>query len=261
MSVFGILSIRNASGLGYPYLPVVSNLSGLCDRVLVGIDPRFPDAARVEELGLPNVSVVDAKWNDSNIDAGSEIALQMDRLVKQASSEGARWVVVLQADEAIHEKDFSMLRLFMERSPEYVAGFSMERLYFWRDLNTLRNDWSARLVRVFRPGTFSFMAEGTDKAGMYAGPIKKGDVIDLPFKIYHYSRVGDPSAISKRVRNLDGFFHEPDSLIPEEDLPSYDFSFRKWDNFSKIEGPPAAEGSTSAFSGTHPALFEDWYSG
>lgn len=261
MNVFGILSIRNASGLGYPFLPVVSNLSGLCDKVLVGVDPRFPDAASVEKLGLSNVRVVEAGWDDSNIGAGSEIAIQMDRLVDLAAAEGADWVVVLQADETFHEKDFDMLRMFMKRSPHYVTGFSTERLYFWKDLNTVRDDWAASMVRVFRPGTFSFLADGTDKAGMYAGPIKGGEVIGLPFKIYHYSRVGDPSSISKRVRNLDGFFHDPDTLLPEGELPDYDFNFRKWDNFSKVEEPPAAEGSTSSFSGNHPALFKDWYSG
>lgn len=259
MNIVGILSVRDAVGLDYPFTAVVNSMSELCDKIIVGVDSRFP--ADYPLLDVTNAGVwgklviQDRNWNDSNINAGSEIAHQMDQLVKSAREEyKADWVVVLQADEVLHEKDCDMIRSFCSRAPKGTKGFSMERLYFWEDLKTVRQDWNADLIRVFRPSRFSFLAEGTDKAGMYAGALDtEGEVVSLPYKIYHYSRVGNASNISKRVRNLDGFFHEPETLVPVEELKDYDFVAREYDNYSIVEAPKEVEGKLVEFLGTHPA--------
>jgi len=259
MNVFGVLSIRNGSGLGYPYPLVVKNLSALCDHVLIGIDPAFPeDASVVAGLQCANVDVIDASWDMGNRNAGSEIAIQMDSLVQESQRRGADWVVVLQADELFHERDFEMLRLFMERS-DGVSGFRTNRLYFWRDLKTVRVDWGAEMVRIFRPGHYSFMAEGTDKAGMYSGKVREGNEVYLPYQIYHYSRVDRPEEISKRVRNLDSFFHEDGVLLPKSELPEYDFVPREYDNFLKVGSPRAVSGVFDTFTGGHPDGVGAWY--
>ena len=262
MKVTGILSISNGYSLHYPYPVVVANLHKLCDDVIVGVDPQFPvDRKTLEALNFSNVSIIDSVWNLQNRDSGSEIALQMDKLVNLAQEAGSDWVVVMQADELLHEQDFPMLRAFMERYSETSThGFSMERIYFWKDLNTVRVDWAANLVRIFKPGTHSFMADGTDKAGMFSAAVQPGIEVKLPYKIYHYSRVDNPEVISRRVRNLDGFFHADETLVPFEDLPEYDFVPRKYDNFSTHESPEEVEGVFEAFTGNHPFGVEEWYS-
>ena len=260
MKITGILSVSNGSGLQYPYPVVVHNLQRMCDNVIVGVDPNFPtDRETLEMLELPNVSVVDFAWDLSNRDGGSEIAIQMDHLTDLAKEQGSDWVVVMQADELIHDDDFQMLRTFMSRSPK-VTGFKMKRLYFWKDLNTLRDDWDAQLVRIFRPGTYSFMAENTDKSGMYAAQTSPGEEVELPYFIYHYSRVDAPEVISKRIRNMDTLFHDPDTLIAEEDLPGYDFKTRPFDNYSKVERIEEIEGKFSSFDSTHPDGVTAWFS-
>ena len=232
----------------------------MCDTVIVGVDPNFPvDRQTLETFDMDGVEIVDSPWDRTNRNAGSEIAIQMDALVELAGSRGSDWVVVMQADELFHDDAFDMLRTFMERSPK-VTGFLTKRLYFWKNLNTVRVDWNAELVRIFRPGTYSFMADGTDKAGMYSGPIVPGEEVTLPYSIYHYSRVdSDLGLISRRVRNLDTFFHAEDSLILEKDLPTYDFVMREHDNFGKAGPPAKVEGELKTFSGTHPIGVKEWY--
>lgn len=263
MKIVGVLSMSNGSGLDYPYPPVVLSLAGLCDQVLVGVDPAYSlDEQTIATMGLANVEVVHAPWDRSNRSAGSEIALQMERLVDRAGAAGADWVVVLQADEVLHEDDFPMLRSFMERHlSTKTTGFSLERLYFWRDLQNVRRDWGAKLVRIFKPGTWSFLAEGTDKAGMFTGPVgAKAPALELPYKIYHYSRVDeDPSKISRRVRNLDAFFHAEETLLSEEALPDYDFVPRQYDNYAASGPPPVVLGEFSVYTGTHPLGVKEWY--
>jgi hypothetical protein len=212
---------------------------------------------------MDNLQVVDAPWDRTNRNGGTEIALQMDKLVSLAEEQGSDWVVVMQADELLHDDDFGMLRTFMSRYHESaVNGFSTERVYFWKDLNTVRKDWNARLVRIFRPGTYSFLAEGTSKDGMFSAPIIFGEEVALPYKIYHYSRVdSNPEAISRRVRNLDTFFHSEETLIPENELPAYDFVPRIHDNFSRTEFPAKVDGVFEAFTGQHPVGVVERYDG
>jgi hypothetical protein len=262
--ITGILSISNGVGLNYPFPPVILNLSRLCDKVLVGVDPTYPeDILTVESIikEFPNVSIVPSVWNRDNINAGSEIAMQMDQLVAVAHFKGASWVVVPQADEMFLDDDFPMLRAFMDRAPTSTTGFSTERLYFWGDFRKVRKDWNATLVRIFRPGTFSFMAPGTDKAGMYSASVVPGNVVALPYKIYHYSRMGDPKDISRRVRNLDGLFHPAENLVPLEEVPEYDFVARKYDNYAVSGLPEEVEGVFEDYNGNHPKGIKEWFGG
>ncbi len=261
--IYGILSISNGVGLKYPFLPVIANLSKLCDTVLVGLDPKHPqDFEAVKNFidsGLPNVHVIEAAWNRENIDAGSEIAIQMDSLVNVAKLEGATWVVVPQADEMFLDADFDMLKLFMKRAAPDTIGFSTERLYFWGGFDKIRKDWNATLVRIFRAGAFSFLADGTDKAGMYAGSLVPGNVVALPYKMYHYSRVGSAQEISNRVRNLDGLFHPAETLVAPEAVPEYDFKTRSFDNYAVTGLPPEIEGEVVEFTGNHPSGIKEWF--
>jgi hypothetical protein len=257
--ITGILSISNGVGLGYPFLQVATNLHDLCDSVIVGVDPTYPeDRGKLESLGLACLSVVDSLWDRSYKESGREIAVQMDKLVNIAKERGADWVVVLQADEFLHEEDFSILRMFMERS-EDTTGFCLTRLYFWKSLELVRVDWNADLVRIFRPGHYSFLADGTDKAGMYSGQIVAGVEAKLPYYIYHYSRIGDPCEISQRLRNLDLFFHDDKDLVAKELLGPYDFKTRAYDNYSVDSPPPEVAGDVQRFNKTHPGIAGGYY--
>jgi len=51
--VTGILSVRNGAGLQYPYPVVIHNLHSLCDDVLVGLDPEFPEDREVVAVNIP----------------------------------------------------------------------------------------------------------------------------------------------------------------------------------------------------------------
>jgi hypothetical protein len=264
MKVTGILSISNGTGLVYPFPLVVASLMRMCDNVIVGVDPNFPEDRKTLETfdAEPDgLQLVDAPWDLTNRNGGTEIAIKMDELTSLASEQESDWVVVMQADELFHDDDFPMLQAFRERyNDSYCNGFSTERVYYWKDLKHIRVDWNARLVRVFKPGTYSFMAEGTSKDGMFSGQTIAGDEIALSYKIHHYSRVDpDPMLISKRVRNLDTFFHPDEVLIPEDSLPAYDFKPRSHDNFSTDQPPQHVLGNIKKYDGPHPLGIEDWY--
>lgn len=257
--IFGVLSISNATGLKYPFTAVVKNLVGLCDEVVVGVDPTYPEDRRVLD-GVPKVSIAPFRWHKDSSQSGREIALQMENVCTKAKHWGADWVVVLQADEFLHEKDFDLIRSFCNYyDNSEVDAFSLSRLYFWKDMDTLRKDWEFPLVRIFKPGKFSFLADNTDKAGMFSGRVQPGREMALPINIYHYSRVGNPSDISRRVRNLDTFFHPEENLVKPLELPDYDFLPRSYDNYCIVEAPPLVDGEFEEFWGEHPQVVKEHY--
>jgi hypothetical protein len=71
--------------------------------------------------------------------------------------------------------------------------------------------------------------------------------------------MGDPKDISKRVRNLDGFFHPAENLMPYEDLPEYDYATREYDNFSIKESPSKIDGKIVDYTGSHPDGILEWF--
>jgi hypothetical protein len=73
--------------------------------------------------------------------------------------------------------------------------------------------------------------------------------------------MGDPMTIARRVRNLDTFYHDPSTLIPEDELRPYDFKPREFDNTSLVESerPKEVEGEFRNYLGTHPEPFAKEY--
>ena len=88
------------------------------------------------------------------------------------------------------------------------------------------------------------------------------EVADCDVKIYHYSRIGDPEAISKRILALDKLFHNKDKLLDEAELEPYNFSMHNFDCMHKesvdVGRTEAKEGELKAYKGSHPSSFKDY---
>ena len=80
-----------------------------------------------------------------------------------------------------------------------------------------------------------------------------------PAWLYHYSRIGDPDLIAKRVRNVDSFFHAEENLPKESELPPYDFTTREYDSYAFTENPKETNSELEHYPGTHPRPFAKLY--
>ena len=91
---------------------------------------------------------------------------------------------------------------------------------------------------------------------------KVGRHVQSPVWMWHYVRMGDPMTIARRVRNLDTFYHDPATLIPEDQLQPYDFKPREFDNTSLVdsEKPREVARDFRTYKGKHPLPFVDRYS-
>ena len=227
MRISGVLPLRCGVQLGYPFELAIRSLRPLCDEVVVLVDPESNDGTieRVAALG-PDV-LLESRWNLDNHDGLSdEIALQTARAIEAASGD---WVLSLQADEVLHEREAAQTRLdvaWAER--EGVTALKMVRWYFFGSLERYRSNWTVPLPRLVKRGAWR---PDPASGAMYFVPCGEQRAADTAGAIYHYSRIGDPLAIAKRVRNLDTFYHAPERLLSPDEVPPYTFELRKLDTY------------------------------
>lgn len=249
--------VRNAVKLRYPLDRVIQSVCGLADEVVISVDPSSEDDSLdyIYDIMLDinsrkektRVKYVESVWDLSNISStGEEFSRQTNIAIGECSGD---WILSLQADEAVHEQDFPRIESLVRDTN--VDAYSMTRFYFYGDLDTIRDDWTVPIIRLFRKGTRVSSGDAMNTSG--DGVVKECDV-----PIYHYSRIGDPSIITKRILSLDKLFHSNEKLLDEEELKPYDFSTHNFDCMHKSDidvGRQEVGSKFSIFFGTHPAPF------
>lgn len=254
---------RNVMKLKYPVERCLLSVAPIADEFVLLVDPTSEDdtvdqmvfyGQMLNDLFDSRVVVRENPWNMENVsEFGEELAIQTNRAFADCTGD---WILSLQCDEAIHENDHNKIRYLLDLADEKgIDAYSMMRLYFYGDMNTIRTDWSVPITRLFRRGTRMSHHDAMDTAGPRA-PVQ----CDVP--MYHYSRIGDPEVIARRIRSLDGFYHDKGELLDEEDLKPYDFVLRNFDCMSK-EGLDVGKKEVSGepivrFQGTHPLPFQDY---
>lgn len=242
MKITGTMVLRNAVKLGYPFELAIRSLRPLCDEVIILVDPTSEDDTldRVIDL-LPDI-IVQSSWDMSNHrgHTNCEISVQTEHVCAEATGD---WIFSLQADEVLHEEEAATLRAAASAAEaDGVSALEIMRLYFYGSLRQYRTDWTIPMVRFFKRGAWKPDVDGAMRFDPCTPRERKKSLSTA--KIYHYSRVGDPQAIAERVRNLDGFFHEP-SRVEQGEVKPYDFSrLRKLDTYV-IGALPAEEDNAS----------------
>lgn len=204
----GISLIRNGNKLNYPFIQCFNSLTNLCDQVIINIDYSDGSDKTLETIAekvtdLKKTTIVSSKWNMSNTGDGRELAKQINLLLPFVDSE---WIIYLQADELIHEKDVQLIREYLKELPPEISQVELYRTYFWKDLDTRAENHEIWLGRIFRQGTHTVGGDG-----MYLNR-NNGEVIRSPFWIYHYSRIGTEEQIDNRIKTLDRLFHDEETV-------------------------------------------------
>jgi hypothetical protein len=263
VKISGIIPLRNAVKLGYPFELAIRSMRPLCDEIVVAVDPTSEDdtLTRVRNLPVWVDEIVESPWDLSNHDGlNDEIAKQTAIALERATGD---WVLSLQADELLHENEIAVLREAPANAEKQGwTALELARVYFFGSLTRYRSDWTVFLPRLFKRGHW----RPDEKSGaMYFVPAVPGvrKAVLSPPKIYHYSRVGDPGMIARRIRNLDTFYHAQDKIQAEHEVAPYTFECRKLDTYVigyQAEIEPSAEVVDFPLSG-HPATALEYFKG
>lgn len=256
-NISGCVAARNSVKFGYPLRQCLQSLRPICDEVVLAYDPSTDDGTHELALQLRDeldITLFESPWDMTNMKRGLEIGHQ-SQVAMAACSPATEWRICVQQDEAFHEDDHNRLRELVRTAPNVVNGFDVIRPYFYGNLHTIRRDWSVQITRIIRKGTHTY--DGFD--GQNCVPIGKPVHAISGLWLYHYSRIGDPTVIAKRVRNVDTFFHAEENLPKESELPPYDFSTREFDSYAFTENPKATNSELLTYHGTHPYPFAELY--
>lgn len=255
--ISGCVAARNSVKFGYPLRQCVESLLPICDEVVLAYDPTTDDGTHELALQLRDeLSIVlfESPWNMDNMEKGFEIGHQSQVAVDACSSD-TDWRLCVQQDEAFHEDDVGMIRNLVQEAGDTEA-FQFVRPYFYGDLHTIRKDWSVEIIRLTHKNA-SITYDGFDGQNCVATGACKVAITGV--WLYHYSRVGDPSVIARRVRNVDSFFHAEENLPKESELPPYDFITREYDSYAFTENPKETDSVLLTYHGTHPLPFAELY--
>lgn len=257
--ISGYTIARNVMKFKYPFVQWAEAMAALdLDEVVIGYDPTTDDGTHelmLETQDRFGFRLFESVWDMDNFDRGLELGVQTDKVMAECKY---NWKLYVQLDEAFHEDDAELIKELPDLAlDEGSFGVDFQRIYFFQNLHTIRKDWCAQITRLTLTDTHTY-SQGD---GMSCVPVSAGFSKHMlsPIWMYHYSRIGDADVISKRVRNMDTFYHADKDLIPESELPDYDFTPRQWDNYAKSGLPPVVDGEFLKYLGTHPLPFAELY--
>ncbi len=234
----------------YPFLESIQSILPIVDEYVVVLGDS-DDGSREAILALssPKIKIVDTIWDMTLRKGGKLFAQQANIGLAQMTGD---WVVHLQADEVIHEKDCEKLKhLILEhgKNPR-VEGLLFPFLNFRGDYNHIHTGRKAHrfeirafknnpLIRAFKDSQ-GFRRYDSD--ALYAEGSKgyKLRVIKIDVPIYHYNYVRPPKLMKEKAKVFWSLYRD-DSQLNEIFSNMDEFNYNDVD---KLE----------LFKGTHPAL-------
>lgn len=247
MGISGFTFVRDAVKLDYPIVESITSALPIVDEYIVNVGDCTDNTLEViRNIGDPRIKIVQTDWNPDRFVAGATNADQTNIALDHCSSP---WCLYLQADEVIHEQDFSRItdaiRKYDQRDD--VDGLLFHYNHFWGDYRRVHrgHNWYERDIRVVRnnPDIRSWKsAQSFRKNG------RKLRVADCNAWIYHYGWVRHPSVMKRKTIALDSLHHDEAWVREHHSDPGI-----PWD-YGPLDRIPV-------YSGTHPEVMHSRISG
>jgi hypothetical protein len=193
----------------------------------------------IENIGSDKIRIFDSVWDMSMKEGGRVYALETDKAFQAIGSE-FDWCIYIQADEAIHEKDFPAIRQAMSRWKDdtEVEGLLFNYKHFYGSFDYIGNTrrWYRNEIRIIRndKAIRSYRdAQGFRKDG------RKLNVVPIDACIYHYGWVRPPAFMQAKINLTKEYYTGQAS-----ESKVYEFDYNN--SFDSVK----------RFEGTHPAAMQ-----
>jgi glycosyltransferase involved in cell wall biosynthesis len=242
MKVVGFTFVRNCVNYDYPFIESIKSLLPLCDElIIVAGNSEDQTLERIESLKSPKIKLFHSAWDETLREGGKILAQQTNIALDNVDGD---WAIYLQADEIIHEHDYSKIISAMESYAESreVEGLLFNYKHFYGSYNYIGDSrrWYRHEIRVVRP------VEGLRSWGDAQGFRIKGRKLHVKkacASIYHYGWVKPPRHQQLKQMNFHKFWHSDDWVKTNVGSGSdYDYS---------------RGGKLKLFEGSHPAVMKE----
>jgi glycosyltransferase involved in cell wall biosynthesis len=234
---------------------LVSSVYDLADEIVI-VDGDSGDdcqtmnliAALKETFNNPQANLADKIWayyNPWEWRLGYAMGrIQRSIAISHCTSD---WVILLDADEVLHEKDFVKIKAAMKHGDEAgIDVFSFRTLHFYRDYHHIKSGpnpsdpgqvWYNHRPKMFRNNIGIF--DMHDRNGNYSGLINRdkedAQIISAPtsIEVFHYGHVRSKYNYTRKTNEIERSYHPAWEDVNHEEF--------EWDMSGCIE-----------FDGTHP---------
>jgi hypothetical protein len=239
MKVSGFTIIRNAVKYDFPVVESICSILPLCDEVIVGVGNSEDNTLElIRNIQSPKIKIIESIWDDSVRKGGLLLAKETNKAFDAVSAD-SDWVIYIQADELIHEKDIPVIKASMQqwKDAEKVEGLLFEykhfygsyafledsRLWYRREIRIIRNDKHIRSFRDAQGFRIYNHLHPTDDELLNGG--HKLSVKHSGASIYHYGWVKNPIVQQNKRSTFYKLWHEKDSVEKNlKDTSEYDYT-------------------------------------
>lgn len=244
MKLSGFTFVRNAIKLDYPVREAILSILPLVDEMIVAVG-NSEDGTRelILSMGDPKIKIIDTVWDDQLREGGKVLAIETNKAL-DAIDPNSTWAIYIQADECLHEKDYTVIREALLQYAEHpkVEGLLFKYLHFYGSYDYVGDSrtWYRNEIRIIRNliGVRSYRdAQGFRLNG------RKLRVKAIDACVHHYGWVRPPDKMMAKSLEANRYWHD-DQWIQQRFDPSKDF------DYSQID-------SLALFKGTHPFVMKE----
>lgn len=240
MKVSACTFIRNGQLLGYPFVESIRSVLPIIDEFVIAVG-NSDDATLsiLQSLNEPKLRLIETVWNDHMRVKGYVYGQQ--KMLAQFACSG-EWIFYLEGDEVVHENDLPRIQASMQRyraDPE-VEALVFDYLHFYGNANTYlwSPGWYRRAPRIIKASVRSYAPDGlfwlvldSNKRGRYPKAAHTGATL------YHYGWVRSEQQMNLKASRVEKYWNKQNASI----------------DYRAMDGRILRE-----FSGTHPAVVQDW---
>ena len=239
MLVCGFTIVRNAVRYRYPVVESIQSALPLCDHFVVAVghsDDGTLDL--IKSINSPKISIIETVWDMSIREGGRILAVETNKAF-DAIATGYDWCFYLQADEVVHENDYSAVSEAMLKWKDNprVEGLLFKYLHFWGTYNYIgaNRQWYRHEIRIVR--NKKNIRSYRDAQGFRCdGKKLKVKLVDA--HIYHYGWVRPPEVMVDKIINFSALYHNDEQLkITADELSKF--------SYDQVD-------AVKRFNGTHP---------
>ena len=242
MKISWFTIIKNAIINDYPVVEAIQSILPVVDEMVVLVGDCDDDTELlIRSINSPKIKIHHSVWNPALRSGGEALADETNKAFALIDPE-ATWAFYIQADEVVHEKDYSAIiqacKKYKDDQKVKCLVFSYIHFYGTYDYVGDSRRWFSHEARIIRND--KAITSYRDAQGFRInGKRMPGKLAHA--SIYHYSWVKSPEQLRKKQKDIGKYWHTGEAL---DQLLNADNYFDYDSNFDSLE----------RFKGSHPAV-------
>jgi len=240
MKVSAFTFIKNGQILGYPFLQSIQSILPIVDEFVINVGESEDNTlVLIQSIESKKIRIIKSKWNNAMQDRGYVYGQQ--KMIAQFNCTGD-WAFYIEGDEVYHENDLDKIKASMHAhvNDPNVEALVFDFYHFYGNANSYLDSpgWYRSEARIIKNSVRSYAPDGlfwlvldTNKKGRYPRAKHTG------VHCYHYGWIRSEEQMNLKSKKVQKYWGKEPAKI----------------DYSQMD-----QSIITQFSGTHPAVVQDW---